>query len=243
MAISTREKEVPTKLPAARLYLDDIAEIREIILHAAASRVLRREIDPAQLVPETKFYVGDQVCTEMEDLPKLKKRTSDFEMRLSAPDGFSARFGFTGFGLGWTTEGLTKADAWRAFHKLETVLDRRRIRWRALVPRDQSNAILLLTLVPAWLLLFFAPKIWAVVHDVTSNPVLVSILFTLVVVALFFPAMVVFLRRGEVVLRYSWDDAARREDRNTKIAIAGVSALIAFALGVASMALKHKIWP
>ncbi len=144
MAISSREKEVPTRLLPARLYLDDIGEIREIILHAAAPRVVRPEDDPTQLAVETKFYIGNQVCTEVQDLPKIKKHTRDFEMRLSAPDGFSARFSVGEYGTQWTSYGLTKADAWRAFHKLEIVIERRKIRWRSLPPKDQSNNLFLL---------------------------------------------------------------------------------------------------
>ena len=49
--------------------------------------------------------------------------------------------------------------------------------------------------------------------------------------------------QSTVVLRYSYEQAERLEDRNTKILIAAVSALIAFALGTLSMFLKHKYWP
>ena len=38
------------------------------------------------------------------------------------------------------------------------------------------------------------------------------------------PVVDIFLgRHSTVILRYSWDQAAQREDRNTKIPIAGVS--------------------
>jgi hypothetical protein len=44
MAISTREQEVPNKLPAALLYLDDIVQIQEIILEAAGSRAASQRL-------------------------------------------------------------------------------------------------------------------------------------------------------------------------------------------------------
>lgn len=244
MTISTREKEVPTRLLAARLYLDDIEEIRDIILHAAASRVVRPETDPAQLAVETKFYIGDQVCTDVQDLPKIKKHTRDFEMRLSAPDGFSARFSVGWPGTQWTSNGLTKADTWRAFHKLETVFERRKIRWRNLLPRDAGSlAVLLLNcfLAGLWILSYNVGRM--LYKPGPSYSVLASLLLTLATVLLIAPVAFFLMRHSTVVLRYSWDQAAQREDRNTKILIAAASALIAFLLGVVSMALKHKYWP
>ncbi len=232
MTISSREKEVPNRLPAARLYLDDVEEIRTIILDAAACRVLRPEIDPAQREIETKFYIGNQVCTEIEDLPKIKKRTRDFEMRLSAPDGFSARFGVSGYSIQWTTSGLTKADTWRAFHKLETVFERRKIRWRNLLPQNPVSILVVLWSFLMLALSVFGSSIGRIVNKIS-----------LAILALIVPLGVFLTRHGEVTLRYSWEQAAQREDRNTKIVIAGVSALIAFLLGVASLALKHKYWP
>jgi hypothetical protein len=244
MTISSREKEVPTRLPAARLYLDDIEEIREIILDAAVSRALKPEIDPTQHTVHTKFYIGDQVCTEIQDLPKVKKLTRDFEMRLSALDGFRARFGVDQYATQWTTDGLTKADAWRAFHKLETVFDRRKIRWRNLLPRAAGSLALLLVncvLVALWLV---ASRVGRVIYALApSHPELASFLFTLATIALIAPAAFFLMRHSTVILRYSWDQATQREDRNTKILIAAVSAMIAFVLGVASIALKHKYWP
>src|SRR5215472_15907412 len=136
MTISSREKEVPTDLRAACLYLDDIEEIRQIILDAAAARgSLSIEGSPAAHEIETGFYIADKVCTEIQDLPKIGRRTRDFEMRLSAQDGFKARFAVSLFLTQWTTDGLTKADTWRAFHKIETVFERRKILWKRLFPR------------------------------------------------------------------------------------------------------------
>jgi len=244
MTISSREKEVPTKLPAARLYLDDIEEIRKIILDAATSRVLGPEIDPTQHEVETKFYVGDQVCTEIQDLPKIKKRTRDLEMRLFAPDGFSARFSVSEYTTQWTTVGLTKADSWRAFHKLETVFERRRILWRNRLPRNAQSLALWLVICFLAVLLPLASRVGGIIYKLEpSHSELLVFAVALAVTLLITASAFLLMRHSRVILRYSWDQAAQREDRNTKILIAGVSAVIAFLLGVASMALKHKYWP
>ena len=244
MTIYSREKEVPTKLPAARLYLDDIEEIREAILGAAASRERRSEIDPTQVKVETTFYIGDQVCTEVQDLPKIKKRTRDFEMRLSAPDGFSARVGVSWYATQWTTEGLTKADTWRAYHKLETIFERRKIRWRNLLPGDAGSLAFLLVECFLVLVLLLGYRTGKIIYKLAPTHLeLASYLLALAIVALITPAAFFLMRHDTVILRYSWDQAAQREDRNTKILIGAVSALIAFLLGIATMALKGRYWP
>jgi hypothetical protein len=243
MTITSREKEVPTHLPAARLYLDNVEEIRDIIIEAALSRVLRPELESSRTDIETRYFVENQVCTEIQDLPKITKRTRDFEMQLAAPDGFNARFGIDRYSTQWTTKGLTKADTWRAFHKLETVFERRKIRWRGFLPQDVGTIIASLTLILSLSSFFVMRAFDAIYHFVPKSVGLISALILLVIAALLGGIGFFLTRHSVAVLRYSWDQAAQREDRNTKILIGAVSALIAFLLGVASMALKRKYWP
>jgi hypothetical protein len=235
MTISSREKEVPTLLPAARLYLDDIEPIRTTILDA------RQLADDSQV--ETKFYVGDQVCTDIQELPKIGKRSRDFEMRFTQQGGFSARFGVSSRATQWTTAGLPKAETWKAFHRLEVIFDRRKIRWRNLLPRDPN----LLSFVGYCLVMLLLADVLRR-GEVTSyhlgstsfEVVMWSIVLSVVLIVL---APILLLRHSVVIFRNSWDDTERREDRNTKILIAVVSALIAFVLSIVSIALKDKYWP
>ncbi len=235
MTISSREKEVPTSLPAARLYLDDIEAIRKIILDA------RQPSDHSQI--ETKFYVADQVCTEIQELPKIGKRSRNFEMRLTEKGGFSARFGVSSRDTQWTTVGLPKAETWKAFHQLEVIFDRRKIRWRNLLPRDPSTLSFVGYLIVMPLLTDVMHRAGITSYHLGSTYfgiVMGLMVLGIVLIAL---APMFLLHPSVVIFRNSWDETERREDRNTRIFIALVSALIAFALGIASMALKHKYWP
>jgi hypothetical protein len=165
-------------------------------------------------------------------------------MRLSAPDGFSARCKVGEDGIQWTSNGLTKADTWRTFHKLETVLERRKIRWRRFLPGGQLSALFLSASFLILMILAFGSVISAIFHrPPPSDSALATGVVVVVVITVFTQMALASLSHSEVVLRYSWEHAAQREDRNTKIVIAGVSALIAFILGIASLALKHKYWP
>ena len=235
MTISSREKEVPTSLPAARLYLDDIEAIRTTILEA------RQLADVSQV--ETEFYVGDQVCTEIQELPKIGKRSRNFEMRLTEQGGFSARFGVAPRDTQWTTAGLSKAETWKAYHRLEVIFDRRKIRWRDLLPRDPNTLSFVGFLIVMPILAEVLRRGGIASYHLRSTyfeVILWSIVLGVVLITL---APILLLHHSVVIFRNSWDETERREDRNSKIFIALVSVLIAFLLGIASLALKHKYWP
>lgn len=243
MTISSREKEVPRRLPTARLYLDDIEAIQKIILEAASRLPTRPEIDPTYYSIQTTFSVGDQICTEIQDLPKVGKETRDFEMNLDGKDMFAARFSVSDDGTHWWSLGLATADMWQVFHAMETIIERRKL-WRdRLVPGSVRKLFALitsfaLTVSSVFIAIILSKKISPAHSEVILLPV--CFLLGIGVVPLIWRFV---YYRDAVILRFSWEQAERREDRNTKIAIAGVSAFIAFLLGVASMALKHKFWP
>jgi len=138
MAIYARETKVSTNFPAACLYLDDVAEIQKIILDVVASRRLLKPgkdlTKPPDREIETEFYVGDRFCTEIQDLPKMGKRTSDFEIRVAAlDDDFTAILGMGTDGIEWSTTNLSKADEREVVRQIETVFKRRKGRNRRLL--------------------------------------------------------------------------------------------------------------
>jgi len=61
---------------------------------------------------------------------------------------------------------------------------------------------------------------------------LITVVLTLTFAILAFPLMRSYaLHCSTVILRYSWDQAERREDRNEKIKIGAFNAVIGFVLG------------
>ena len=69
MTISRREKPVPTVLPSARLYLDDIEEIVRILTEAADQVPVERAKGALQIT----FEVGDRFCDDPHELCKIAK--------------------------------------------------------------------------------------------------------------------------------------------------------------------------
>ena len=70
----------------------------------------------------------------------------------------------------------------------------------------------------------------------------ITVVLTLTFTILAFPIMR-FHHYSTVILRNSWEQAERREDRREKFLIGGVNAVIGFLLGVVLTMLKHKFWP
>jgi hypothetical protein len=71
MAIRALQKSVPRDLPEAKLHLDDVEEICEILKSPPSAW-------------EANFVVDDKQCDGFEDLKELRKRTDSFRISLSA---------------------------------------------------------------------------------------------------------------------------------------------------------------
>jgi len=119
MAIHVTDPEVPRALPLARLYLDDIEQIVHVL--SAAERKASQSGPGTDEPPKPIFYVANQFTREIEELPKITKRTSDFRLKLERP-GLELLFQIDTTGPHWWSAGLTRADAWETFHKLEAII-------------------------------------------------------------------------------------------------------------------------
>jgi hypothetical protein len=101
MTISSREKPVPTGLPSARLYLEDIAEIVRILVEATRDREqnLGSPVDS-----RTTFRVGDRISDDIQDLPRMAKSPKEFELWVSKDKiNYQASFGVSQHHTQWTT--------------------------------------------------------------------------------------------------------------------------------------------
>ena len=72
MAIKPLPQSIPTKLPPAKLYLDDITEIVQILT----------ESDPGC---QASFVAGKSKCDTLDDLKDLGGRATHFVMDISSP--------------------------------------------------------------------------------------------------------------------------------------------------------------
>jgi hypothetical protein len=71
LAIKPLPHSIPTELPPAKLYLDDISEILQILIDSSADC-------------QTTFVAGKSKCDTLDDLKDLRGRTTHFVMDISA---------------------------------------------------------------------------------------------------------------------------------------------------------------
>jgi hypothetical protein len=227
MTISHEERPVPNILPAARLYLEDIEEIVKILRHNGKAQ-------------QVTFKIGRDSSDDIQDLPKIARRTIYFEIFANGPD-YSAQFTIHRVITAWTTQGLTREQTWSDFRKLEAIFERRKLHWKSLLHRSPQaisivGVILGLSLIVAVLL------------DLTgrSRGVVGEIVFQ----SIFILEMVLaagLYRHSIVIMRNSWDHEAAREDLRTRIVAGAVPALIGAVLGggiaLLGVYLRHKYWP
>jgi len=237
VTIWRQENPVPTTLPAALLYLEDIEEIVRIC------RKLLSEAQDADQSPTTRFRIGKEFSDQVEDLPKIAQRTTDFSVELSVGKWKfpNVRFGVSKYSTQWTSEGLPKDRVWEAFRKLEALLEKRTLRWSNLLHShgQWSNGIYgAATVILLFLFTFlFANKVSLAARLIAFGAV---------------AAPVLMLRTGlshhsVVVLRNSWDQAAQREELKARMITGVVPAFIGAFLGIVGTILvaylRHKYWP
>lgn len=237
MTIIRREKPVPTALPNARLYIDDVQELVRVLTEAGNEH----PVQPGKKGTEVLFQVGDQLCDQIEDLPKCEN-SRNFELLFSCEQrGYNVRLGISWIVCQWTSTGLTKDESWRLFHKIEAVFNARKI--YRLIPEKTSPVLFVLTiLVPSLVLLIpeqTVGKLAAAPQEVRGLWIGSIIVALLVFLGFFFNA---FGGSG-VILRYSWDEHTRRRDNFWRIVPSLISGVLGLVVGIALTYLKHKYWP
>jgi hypothetical protein len=132
MAIRPVPPEVPDRFNPASLFLDDIEEIIRIFVEAEENREEKPYFKPDESL-ETTFRVDSQTCDELDDLKKIHPHfTYNFQVQVQRT-GFTASFWTTDGSTKWYSYGLDENDKWGTYHRLERVLERRKLRWRSLL--------------------------------------------------------------------------------------------------------------
>jgi hypothetical protein len=110
-------REVPTKLPAAHLFLDDVEELSEIIF-----RIPSRFGDDGPKPSLVRYTVGgDRTCDSVGDLKKIGGKTEDFS--IEADNG---TLSISSFNSSFRSHGH-REDAWKAYGKVRAVFEHRKI--------------------------------------------------------------------------------------------------------------------
>lgn len=130
MAIHPFDQEVPARLPAAKLYLDDVEEIVRILTEAEAKS---EKANYGQTQPQIELEVEDQKCDELADLPKVHPPVARNFLVGIDRTGFHAYVRLSTSHSTWNVYGLGTDEQWGLFHKLERVFEARRRPWKNLL--------------------------------------------------------------------------------------------------------------
>src|SRR5437899_8494815 len=84
-------REVPRDLPAARLYLDDIKEITQIMVDAVAPILLRFHEDPNVVYTFGHGSRASTKATSIEDLKSVGGSSSHFQIKVGGSLGIELR--------------------------------------------------------------------------------------------------------------------------------------------------------
>ena len=221
------EKPVPTRLPAARLYFEDIEEIVGILLCAG---------EKTQVI----FQIGNEFCDDIKDLRKIARRTTDLEVSV-AGSHYDARFAVNRLITQWTTNGLSREEVWAAFRKLDALFEKRKLRWASLL-HGSVMSVALLTFMLA-----LTPFVFMEVVPSGHVPDLVRVIVLPITTILILAIYMGLRHHSIVILHNSWDYAAAQEELRARIVAASVPALIGALLGIGGtilgVYLRHKYWP
>jgi hypothetical protein len=241
MTIS-RVYAVPTDLPRARLYLDDVAEIVRILDEALTDPnrshdlQLKRELT----VDETKL------TDDVNDLPKIAKSTRDFIIKASRGYQFTARLRIGQFRPSLTTYGLNYPEQLAVFHRVEEIFSARRLFWQNL-----SQGFIDATWSSLWSLALFVicPMVFVGLVARLLEKVLslsfrwaVGIPTVLIAVALIV-VMASYFRSSTVIFSNFSEQAAARRGSTVKFLVETAKMIVVFLLGLLSYYLAHRFWP
>jgi hypothetical protein len=237
LTIRTKEPDAPTAFPPARLFLDDIEEIVRTLVDA------NKDSNPAPHDEEAKlkvtFTIKDQVCDEVEELPKIAKKTDELSILLEWESGLianSLRFYSDGSSLG--TYLLTNEGHLTLFHKLAPIFKRRNLWLRTLVHshRESSLALIIascLTVATLAVMFIFKP----------SNHQVRIVAFALLLVSIIITLSATLYRHSIIIMRHSSEPSPLRQELLQKAPLAAISSVLTFLLTLLGFYLKHKYWP
>jgi hypothetical protein len=233
VTIRTKEAEAPSQFEPAKLFLDDIEQIVHILVEAAESRkeTWKRENSKTEVM----LAVKDQVCDEVQELPRIAMRTNDLSVRVEVKNSLpQASLTFSKYSTQLRTVGFTREQELSIYHNV-AVIFKRRNRWLATFVRSYQTLIrsLFVSLFLVFIALSFKKQ----------TPLMVGIAPALLSLAIGITALVGTWQHSVIILRRSSERDEHRQDQRTKALLVFLGYVLAFVLGLVSMYLKHKYWP
>jgi hypothetical protein len=239
VTIRTKEPDVPSNFPPARLFLDDIEEIVRIFREFLETRDMDSSSTVEDLKMKVSFSTEGKESDDLQDLPKIAK--SSRELRVSVARGAWPRTSLIlhpWLGTFWLQpSGATKEDTWSVFHKLQTLFEKRTRRWSTLLHSLPWWSVSALCLTAAWLPLLLRSSLYKLMpHPAANATILLSY-------AVIITAAAMGARHTTVIVRHSWEPSPLRQELLQKIPVAAITAVLTFLLTLLGFYLKRKYWP
>jgi hypothetical protein len=220
LAIKPLPDRIPTKLPPAKLYLDDINEILQILTDSSVDC-------------QASFVAGNSKCDTLDDLKELRGRTTHFVMNISSPGKHQTLDLTTSTTQIHVYEMGDQLAAWSKYVKVAAIFERRRLRLKSAV-RSAGSWIL----AGLWFLTIAA---WMFGLHV-AKPILIYELPQFVTGIVLAAAVVYYIvsSHSVVYLRYPHRVRAVRwlEDHKPEIIVGVICAL----MGVIATRIVERAW-
>jgi hypothetical protein len=218
--------QVPSDLPPAKLYLDDVAEIVQLF---SSQLPLKPDSAGGWLPCITKFEVGQKQCNDIDDLPKIARETIDFKIEVQRERYNAITLSVRRYSTSWSGHSLNDDLAWSTARQLQAIFKPRQRHLRKFL-----EGLYLLPIVLGGLLSVVIPLI----HSNTK-----AIDFFIIALVLYVVVFITVRRHTLVVFRYGSDLAARRDERIGKIVQIGATAILAVLGTLTVQFLVHRWWP
>lgn len=209
MAIKPFPDPIPSELPPAKLYLDDISEILQILTDSNQGC-------------QASFVVGKSKCDTLDDLKDLRGRTTRFVLDISSP-GKHQTLELTPSATRIHIHEIgDQLPAWSKYVNVAAIFEKRRLRLKSVVRSlaAWAFAALWLVAVAVWL---FAPHVARPVSLYKLPHIATGFMLAVAVVYYFVSShSVVYLRHPQRVGVGRW-----LEDHKPEIIVGAVCALLA----------------
>jgi hypothetical protein len=237
MAIRTKEEDVPSEFPRARLFLDDIEEIVRIFRELIESRKLGPLSTADDPKIKVRFSTAGEECDDIKDLPKIAKRFRDLKIEVTRGNWVETSLTLHPMHSRWSSWGLSKEDTWSAFHKLQPVFKKRIRLWGSLLQSLPWWAGWPLWLAFLWLF----PEID---HPLAKlMPQRAAIVTALFLYAFGILAVAFGSRETYLTPRYSWEPSPVRHYLKEKLVPVVVGTVLGIGGTILGLYLRHKFWP
>jgi hypothetical protein len=251
VTIRTKEADAPNDFPPARLFLDDIEEIARILVDATEKKEKSIRPDKSAKITLT-LTIKDQVCDELQELPKIATKTSDLSVRVAAQNWLpETSLRFRTYGTSLDLSGFTREEKFSIYHRLAPIFKRRNLWWPTLIQSHPSSSATifgaasgaLYALLFLWIaILLGAGSITTYLsrHEVIHWSLRAA---TLIAVTLAIALSVGRHPHSVIILRHSSERSPLRQDLLQKAPLMAISSVLTFLLTILGFYLKHKYWP